>query len=820
MKFILSLIVLQVSITSFSQRISGSVKDDRGNPLPNASIVIKGTTIGTTANNDGNYFLDLKSPGTYTLIAQHVGLKRDVKTITVGKEDLTVDFQLAVIDLAMEEVIIVSGENRANNIIRNTIQKRPYYQSQLDKFKCEVYTKGILKLRDYPKKLLGQKLDFGDGDTSKQKIVYLSETIARYSVDKPRNSKIEVISSRVSGSSDGYGLAAPQFYSFYDNNVNIGTNLNPRGFISPISENAMHFYKYKYEGAYFEEGKQINRIIVTPKRRYEPLFSGYINIVQDEWRIHSLKLILTKESQMEILDSLTIEQTYVPVTDSIWVIHNQVIYPAVKIFGIDAYGSFVNIYSHVDPSPVFGKKYFDNTILKYLDSSTRKTPAYWEEVRPVKLLEDEIRDYRKKDSLEQASRNPVYLDSVDRENNKINLIGVFLLGENFNREKRKESFYIKSLTEQISFNIVEGLVVNFGGTYTKRLDSVVGRRSLRISPNIRYGFSNKHFNAYLGVSYIFGKKYISSINISGGKRVFQFNNASPISPRSNTIASLLGENNLLKLYEAYYLRSTFTKGIGEGLTWSIGFEYQDRMPLENTTDYTWRDRKTKEYTPNYPTELMFENIKRHQAFSTSVALTWQPGARYVELPDRKINIGSSWPAISLSYTRAVDIFGSELDYSKWKFGLTDIISFRLAGMFNYRLGMGGFLDNKKLLVPDYQHFNGNISTIATPYLNSFQILPIYEFSNISKFYALAHLEYHFNGLLTNKIPGFRKLNWYLVGGTNMFHYNQTDYTEVSIGLENILKSIRVDYYWSFKDGKRYKSDFRIGLVTRLGRDED
>jgi hypothetical protein len=32
----------------------------------------------------------------------------------------------------------------------------------------------------------------------------------------------------------------------------------------------------------------------------------------------------------------------------------------------------------------------------------------------------------------------------------------------------------------------------------------------------------------------FGKKYVSSINISGGKRVFQFNNASPIGARSNS----------------------------------------------------------------------------------------------------------------------------------------------------------------------------------------------------------------------------------------------------------------------------------------------
>lgn len=560
---------------------------------------------------------------------------------------------------------------------------------------------------------------------------------------------------------------------------------------------------------------------MIPKRKYEPLFAGFINIVENDWRIHSLKLQLTKESQMEFLDTLTLEQTYVPVTKDIWVIQNQVIYPSVKLLGIDAYGSFVNIYSNVDPAPVFGKKHFDNTILKYLDSSNRKTPAYWEEARPVRLMDEEIRDYRKKDSLERVSRNPAYLDSLDRKNNKVTLMGILLTGESFSREKRNETFYIRSLSEQVSFNIVEGLVLNVGGTYTRRPDSAVGRKIFSISPNLRYGFSNHHFNAHISSSYTFGKKYVSAVTLSLGKRVFQFNNASPISARSNTLATLIGHRNLLKLYEAYFLRAGFTKGIGEGVTWSVALEYQDRMPLENTTDYSWNRKKDREFTPNYPHELMTSNIQRHQAFNSTIAITWQPGTRYIELPDRKINIGSKWPTFTAAYIRGFHRwFSSDVDYSKWRLTITDIFSLRLAGLFNYRLGMGGFIDNKQVQIPDYQHFNGNISRIATPYLNSFQILPIYEFSNAAKFYALAHIEHHFNGFLTNKIPGLRQLNWYLVAGVNAFHYKDNNYSELMIGLENILKSFRIDYIWATKNGKQFDNNFRIGLRSRLGRGSD
>jgi hypothetical protein len=821
MKIIIALFVFCfLTVQSTAQKVFGTVKDDNGEVLPNASILIKGKTGGTACNSEGKYALHL-SPGTYIIECQYVNYKKQSKQVTITDKDVELNFQLNKVDFEMEEVIIQSGGNPANNIIKNAIRMRPVYQNQLTRFVCEVYTKGQLRLRDYPKKFLGQKIDFGTGDTSKNRILYLSETISTYSFEKPNKTKIEVHSSKVSGNQENYGLAAPGFFSLYDNNVRIGTSLNPRGFISPIADNAPNYYKYKFVGVFFEDGRQINRIQVTPKRKFEPLFSGFINIVSNEWRIHSVRLELRKESQMDYLDTLRLEQIYVPYNDSIWVMNNQVLYPSMNFMGISAHGSFMNIYSKFDPNPDFGKKYFGNTVLKYTDSANRKAETYWEETRPVQLLEEERTDYRKKDSLEQVSKNPVYLDSVDREHNKPAITGILLLGQRFSKEKKRIAYSMRPLTEMVSYNIVEGLTLNMSATWSKRLDSVVGRRRLDITPTLRYGFSNKHFNASVSSTYVFGKKYVSSIDFSAGKKVFQFNNASPIGVRSNTLASLLGRRNLFKLYEAWFVKGSFSKGIGDGFTWSAGFEYQDRMPLNNTTDYAWtKATAKKQFTPNYPTELDSVNIKRHQAFSLNVGITWQPNARYVELPDRKVNIGSKWPVFALGYSRTfTNLFGSDVDYSKWRFAVSDVFSLKLAGLFNYRLGMGGFIGNQKVEIPDYQHFNGNISRIAQQYLNTFQILPIYQFSNISKFYFLGHIEHHFNGFITNKIPGFRNLNWHLVTGVNAFHFNRTDYTEVFVGLENLIRipgiNVRVDYYWSFKDGEKFDNNFRIGISRSL-----
>lgn len=814
---ILTLLFSVVFSTVYSQKIKGLITGSDGKPLPYATVYVKGNTQGTHANNEGKYSFKLPN-GRHTLVCQYVGYHREEVEVTMENNDKEVNFVLKLQDITLGEAVIKTGEDPAYAIIRNAIKKRTYYLDNPSRFQCRVYTKGLLRLRDYPKKFMGQKVDFEDGDTSKQKIVYLSETISNYTVQRPKKEKTDVISSRVSGSSDGFGLSAPRFLSFYENNVLIGNNLNPRGFISPIAENALHYYRYKLEGTFFEDSNLISRIKVTPRRKYEPLFSGYISIVEDDWRIHSLQLQVLKESQLELIDTLRIEQLYRPVDSKNWFISSQIIYPSVKMFGFDAFGSFVNVYSEIDMEPEFTAKTFNNTILKYHESSNKRSLDYWEQNRPVPLQEEEISDYRKKDSLQLARKDPRYLDSLEKKRNKVTAMGLLVFGQTFTRERKRTSVSFSSLIDIISFNPAEGWVVSPDLTWSKRLDTTIsGRKRISITPVIRYGFSNRHLNPYVTARYSFGKKYASQVTLSGGSRVFQFNNNSPIGETGNTLSCLLSEENRIKSYEARYLRGSFRKGIGDGLSWVVAFQFQDRRPLENTTDYTWRNKPDRAYTPNYPNEITNQNIERHQVFFTQLGLTWQPGARYIELPDRKINIGSKYPVFSLSYTRNFrNLFGSDADFSKWRLTIRDDINFRLAGTLRYRVAMGGFVDNDKVYLPDYNHFNGNISKFATEYLNSFQLLPIYQFSNISKFYTLAHIEHNLKGLLTNKIPGIRKLNIYLVAGGSGLYYRLANYFEIFAGIDNILKQFRIDFVQSYLNGNAWQNGIRIGL-TRIGR---
>ncbi len=798
-------------------KISGTVTDTSGRVLPFASVFIKGLQKGTNSNNEGKYSLQL-SPGQYIIVCQYVGYRKEERPITVTGEDLQVDFRLVLQEMTLGEVILGRGEDPAYGIIRQTIKKRKQHLGQLDRFQCEVYTKGQLRLRNYPKKILGQKVDFEDGDTSRKKMIYLSETVSVYTVDKPGKSKVDVISSKVSGQTGGYGLAAPGFLSFYENNVSIGEGLNPRGFISPVADNALNFYKYKWEGSYTEDGKEISHIKVIPRRKFEPLFSGYIDIIEDDWQIHSLKLELSKSSQMELLDTLKIEQLYRPEGRDAWFVSSQVFYPAIKLLGFDVHGSFVNIYSGFTTDPVIDRKTFSRTIIKYTDSATKRNDAYWEKTRPVPLVADEIRDYRKKDSLEQVRKSPHYQDSIDHKRNKIVPVNLLLLGQSFSHSKKRKTLFVPPLIEMVNFHPAEGLVVNPSLTFTRRLDTfLMGRRTLSITPALRYGFTNGHLNPWLSLRYTYGKKYAQSFYLSGGRRVFQFNPGLPVSDRDNTLSSLYYERNIRKTYEAAYLRGSYRTGLDAGFSLVTGFQYQDRRPLDNVTNYTWRNFKSRSYTPNYPSELVNENIQPHQSFQVVLGIEWQPGTRYMEFPDRKVSLGSKSPTLAFRYTAGIPtLFGSDTRFSKWKLWVTDEISLKLRGLIRYRAGAGGFLDKRSVFLPDFNHFNGNVTSVAQEYLKSFQLLPLYQYSNTNQFYTEAHLEYNLKGFLTNKLPLIRNMNLYLVTGANGFYLGRNKYYyEIFAGIDNIFKQIRVDFVQSYQEGKPWQWGIRIGLSKLL-----
>ena len=827
MKYLSVLFCIFISGYCQANVLKGRVTDDKDRPLPFATILIKGTTTGTTTNANGQYQLELPA-GQYTVVCLYIGFRRTEMQVNVNASVQTLDFRLQPVNLQIKEVVVkAGGEDPAYAIIRQAIKKRRFYQEQVKEYTCMSYIKGTIGMKNVPARFMGKKIDKADMgvDSTGKGMIFLSESVTKITARQPDKIKLEVISSRKSGG--GFGLSFPAIISFYDNNVSaVITQMGPRGYISPIAENALAYYKYRLEGTFTEDGKTVNKIKVIPRRKQEPLFSGYIFITDGDWRIHSTDLLLTAEYQLELMDTLEIRQTHVPVTADIWRVKDQVIHISFNKFGFSMGGNFVNVYSGYNVHPNLPRNFFDNTFLKYDSAFDKQQHAYWDSIRPVPLDPDEVKDYHEKDSAAKAERDSSFsryrLDSLQKKQQRARITDVFWGGVKhkyyFRRDSaiRFNSLAVKGLLKSLKYNTVEGLAL----AVEPELNVNTGEESsLRIAPFFWYGLSNTNLNAYTEINFSNSSRVRKRYGrndwmLAGGKRVSQFNHANPIDNITNEFYTLFLKENYMKLYENWFGQLRYSRTFQTNAHLTVGVNYESRIPLENTTDFVIFKNGDKAFTPNHPYELAGVPFEKHKAMVLDAGFSFQPGQQFVELPDRKIPFGSKYPTFSISYAKGIPGVGnSVVDFDKWSFAVQDNMNFKLLGEFRYHVSVGGFLNDRNVQLPDYQHFNGNQTFYNIKYLNSFQLAPYYRYSTTAAFYATINAEHHFNGLLTNKIPLFNKLKWNLVAGANAFYVNSdNNYVEVFGGLENILKVIRVDVVAGYQS----KQDTRIGVRVGFG----
>ncbi len=821
-----SILLLLISFWAFqteAAKIKGKVTDEKGETLPFASIYIKGTTKGTTSNLEGNYSYDLPM-GNYTFICQYVGFQKQEVEIKIDAESITKNFVLLSRGKELKQVVIKKGEDPALRIIRKTIKKRSEYNKEIDAYKANAYIKGSFKLNDIntSKGMMALMGMSGKDSSSKAEraeledskgILMLSESYNEISYKRPDKLKVVVKGSRVSGNQSAYGFSEPLFVNMYDNNVTISDQLNPRGFISPIAETAMLSYKYELLDTYQEDGKTISVIKVIPRRKFEPLFAGTINIIENEWRLYSVDLIADQEHQLAILDTLQIKQIFIPVHNTLMV-KDQSFKMKFKLMGFGFSGNFVNVFTDY----VFDydiKKTFDKYVQEYDKEALTHPKSYWETMRPVPLDTDEVKDYIKKDSIEIADKAKKDSTKIKPEKNSF----VSIVTKGYKRSLKKDQHVstspiisVGSLLSQVNWNTAEGLSYSYSVHYRKKIDE---DKAFNANLDMRYGFSNQQFNAKVNTRYTFGKTNKSILRISGGRYVFQYNNNEPVNPLINSCYTLFYGRNYLKLYQAWFgtIRMTHTWINGFSLTGRLN--YQDRMPLANSNLFSFK-RKDVVFSQNYPVEKLSSMEPRHQAILASVQASYQPGRKYIKYPDRIVSTKSDYPTFHAEYVKGLAMLNSDVDYDRWKISMQDDMNLRLWGTFMYRATVGGFIQKKKTYLADYTHFNGNQIVLASPYLNSFQLSPYYANSNTEHLFVTLHAEHHFYGLLTNKIPLFRNLKWYLVGSGNAYYVNKNNnYIEVSAGLENIgyklLRILRVDGVVGYSNLKNPMYGIRIGI---------
>ena len=97
----LILLVFFLGASNFivAQEVTGTVLDDASQPLPGVSIVIKGTSTGTTSDFDGNFSISASDGD--VLVFSYVGF--DTQEVTVSGSTVNVTMQAGV---ALDEIVV------------------------------------------------------------------------------------------------------------------------------------------------------------------------------------------------------------------------------------------------------------------------------------------------------------------------------------------------------------------------------------------------------------------------------------------------------------------------------------------------------------------------------------------------------------------------------------------------------------------------------------------------------------------------------------------------------------------------------------------
>ena len=811
-------------------QISGVVIDESGSPLPFATVYDEGTTNGTTTNANGNYVLTL-SAGLHKVVAQYISYQRQVKSITVSDSRTTLNFQLLPEARVLKEVVIQADQgNPARQIIRKAIEKRKFYEKEVNAYACEVYIKGLQRLDKKPDRVLGMNVKADTG------IVYLSESISKMKFEQPDRINEVMISSKVSGNNNAfsYNQASDMLINLYNNNFFV-EGLSERSFISPLSNNAFLYYNYQLAGVIEEDSMLINKIRIIPRRKTDPVFNGYIYIIEDSWRLHSVDVFLTKANGIEFIDSLSFRQIFAPLDYGIWMPISQRFAFKFKVLGFEGSGHFTGIYrdyvvepnyelyrkenlyqktfeANHDEEELFQKKDFTNAVLTVQEGANERDSTYWKNVRPIPLTEIELTDYKIKDSIKLIKESKPYKDSVDNVLNRFKVANLFLNGYTYFNSFKERYVNFPTLLEGLQYNAVEGLVANLEFSFQKRKDR---QMIYQLSPSIRYGFENKQLQARVeGLRRINIKK--KEFVFGGlGRYIYQFNETKPIKDFDNTYFTLVEGNNYARLYQKTFLDVGYQRELVNGVNFTGVLTYAYREPLQNHASCNFQD---KPFRSNVPVneeiqgdDDMTTDFTSHQAMVGSFRFRIRFAQRYIDRPDRKIDLRSKYPELHIAYKKGFPVFGSRVNYDLLKLGTKYTWRIGLVGESRVSAWTGEFLNTRSTYFMDFEHFNGNRTYLRQlEGEDLFQVLDYYQFSTRDRF-AEIHYEHHFNEFIFNKIPFVKRLNLQAVGSINYLTTPTAgQYLEFGAGIEHIFKVLRVDYFTAIRNGEFYRSGIRIG----------
>jgi Family of unknown function (DUF5686)/CarboxypepD_reg-like domain len=819
--------------TLIHAQISGTVTDENNLPLPFASVFVK-NSIGATTNEKGAYVLALK-PGNYTIYCQYVGYATKPTEVLVTDRMQKIDIKLEPNALTLNEFTIsAASEDPAYAMMRKAIAKRAYYKSLMTDYQCRTYIKGLHKLHDAPKKIMGRELGDMGGllDSTRQGVIFLSESFSRlYFSDNGKTVREVMEMSKVSGQENAVNFNRATFtlFTLYDETTDLG-----RPVMSPLADNALNYYKFRLEGTYFNDQKQsIARIKVIPRRANDPVFSGYIELMEDAWSIYAIDLFVTGDQVLQpILDTINVTQTmalvrapdtYAPVA--------QVFRFGFGIMGFKYRGVFTSVFSEYETQNLAPAPFARSEEFKVEEQAYAKNDPFWQDNRPIALTQEEEKDYRVKDSIAAITSTKQYMDSLDNRSNKWKPLNV-ITGYTWNDTWRHRRVKYEAPLRTILYNTVQGL--NFGTTvsYTKAKDAN-DYRYKRVGMQAGYGISDGKLRAKIMFTQKLNAIHNDEISLSGGREAIQYNEENPIIEEINTVTTILYRRNDMKIYERDFLKLGYKRRLNPQFDLQAFVMATNRRSLDNTTDWSLRRVSKRAFSANDPLNPEPMNMDRFDERGVRIAdikITFYPRASYETYPDHRAYKPSNLPILTAQY-RLITGASAQNGHRYRLTAMQKGIQMGIAGNFSWFAGAGGIAANSVTNPIDYSWFQGNeyaIDLSGEP-LKRYQAMRYYDQSTKQHFVQL-NMEHNFKGFFLDKIPLLKRLKaTEIITAKSLFYKpagisetsDQKGHIEFGFGLGNLgfgpTRIFRLDYVVSPSLLNRgpVLHRFVVGLSTAL-----
>ena len=553
----LSFLLISSVLHAQLHTVSGTITNNKLEPLAFASVQVSTAKTGTLSKEDGSYSLKLEE-GKYELVVSMVGFRNRMITVIVNK-DIVVNCALDPDESNLTGVMVKAKmHDRSEEFIRNIIRNKESILAAPGAYSCDLYIRAVQKdsseIRNRNKK----------ADTSLQKKISeelnkmsMTEISVRYdqSATQQVHEQRTGVSKRGNPEALFYLSATEGDFSLYNDLIRSRT-LSPTAFVSPVSYSGLLAYKFKTLNIDQTKKHKIYTISFKPRSLSNATVEGQLEVEDSTWVILSARFQFPKYHLPEY-DFFEVSQQYEKMNDTAWMIAKQSFTYYSKSGKEKISGQTVVGYSHFLLNRTFPKNYFGNEVSVTEKEAYKRDSSFWQQTRTEPLTSKEIQFIRYKDSIYNATHTTAYLDSLDRVINKTNWKKISFLGQELHNYKTETTWILPSLLELYQ-------PLQFGGTrimpqvYYNKI--FADKKSLEIRTNISYGLRNHDVNGNVNITRMYNPFNRGFFRISTG-REFQMIYA------GDAWINTFKRSN-------YYLGTTF--GIGHGLELANGlFLYSD-----------------------------------------------------------------------------------------------------------------------------------------------------------------------------------------------------------------------------------------------------